>query len=241
MLREIVARCTKAGQLLDAQEERFDQLRDLEAAAPAQLATLPPLIEALKARRTAAEAVVARIRGTYAPSATASVNGNLEEAAKAIDAATVEANRGVEVVATKPSEGSWRCAAPRRPWRAPPSWSRPSSGWARAWTTPTARLATELDAAARDVEAARGAVSGLAQAPQLPPTAGTPATDPAAALRAAEVALGEARRAAEARPLDPLAALQRAVAANQAADAIVAQVADVNTAISRRRQGAQTL
>ena len=105
MLREIVARCTKASQLLDAQEERFDDLRDLEAAAPAQLATLPPLVEALRSRRSAAEAIVTRLRSAYAPSATASVNGNLEEAAKAIDSAAAEASRGAEVVATKPSEG----------------------------------------------------------------------------------------------------------------------------------------
>ena len=36
--REIIARCTTAQQLLDAQEQRFDDLRDLEASAPAQLA-----------------------------------------------------------------------------------------------------------------------------------------------------------------------------------------------------------
>ena len=72
----------------------------------------------------------------------------------------------------------------------------------------------------------------------MPPSApGRPQhADPAGALRAAEAALGEARRAADARPLDPLAALQRAVAANQAADAIVAQAADANAQVARRRQ-----
>ncbi len=101
-----------------------------------------------------------------------------------------------------------------------------------------ARLPAELDAAARDVAAARDAVARLAQVPAVPPSAPGTATavDPAGALRAAEAALGEARRAAEARPLDPLAALQRAVAANQAADAIVAQVADANAQVARRRQ-----
>ncbi|HYO43210.1 MAG TPA: TPM domain-containing protein [Candidatus Limnocylindrales bacterium] len=242
MLREIVARCTKAGQLLDAQEERFDDLRDLEAAAPDQLATLPPLVEALRSRRLAAEAIVARLRSTYAPSATASVSGNLEEAAKAIDSAAAEAVRGAEVVATKPSEG---VVALRRSQEAMARATQLVEGVERlgaALDDAAGRLAGELDAAARDVEAARGAVSSLAQAPQLPPaTPGSAApTDPAAALRAAEVALGEARRAADARPLDPLAALQRAVAANQAADAIVAQVADANTQVARRRAGAVT-
>ena len=100
------------------------------------------------------------------------------------------------------------------------------------------RLPAELEAAAQDVAAAREAVARLAQVPAVPPSApGTaPSVDPAGALRAAEAALGEARRAAEARPLDPLAALQRAVAANQAADAIVAQVADAHAQVARRRQ-----
>ncbi len=244
MLREIIARCTRGGQLIDAQEQRFDQLRDLEAAAPAQLATLPPLVEALRARRTAAEAVAAHIRTDYAPSATASVSGNLEEAAKALDAAAAEATRGAGVVATKPSEG---VVALRRSQEAMARATQLVEGVERLGASlddAAGRLAAELDAAARDVEAARTAVSGLARAPQVPPTApgapGAPATDPAAALRAAEVALGEARRATEARPLDPLAALQRAVSANQAADAIVAQVADVNAQLARRRQVAET-
>jgi uncharacterized membrane protein YgcG len=241
MLREIVARCTKAGQLLDAQEARFDDLRDLEAAAPAQLATLPPLVEALRARRTAAEAIVSRLRAAYAPSATASVNGNLEEAAKAIEAAAAEATRGAQVVTAKPSEGvvALRRAqeAMARATQLVEAVERLGAGLDDA----AVRLAAELDAAARDVEAARNAVAGLAQAAQLPPgVPGAQTADPAMALRAAEVALGEARRTAEARPLDPLAALQRAVAANQAADGIVAQVADVQTAIARRRHGAQT-
>jgi hypothetical protein len=99
----------------------------------------------------------------------------------------------------------------------------------------------ELDAATRDVAAARDAVARLSQVPVMPPSApgGAGAVDPGGALRAAEAALDEARRAAEARPLDPLAALQRAVAANQAADAIVAQVADANAQVARRRQVAE--
>ena len=242
MLREIAARCTKAGQLLDAQEQRFDQLRDLEAAAPAQLATLPPLVDALRARRAAAETVASRLRSSYAPSATASVNGNLEEAAKAIDAAAAEATRGAAAVGTRPSEG---VVALRRSQEAMARATQLVEAVERLGTSlddAATRLATELDAAARDLEAARTAVAGLGQAPQLPPAVpGAPApADPAAALRAAEVALGEARRAAEATPLDPLAALQRAVASNAAADAIVAQVADVNAQVARRRQAAET-
>lgn len=242
MLREIVARCAQAGQLLDAQEARFDQLRDLEGAAPAQLAALPPLVEALVGRRTAAEEIATRLRASYAPSATASVNGNLEEAAKAIDAATAEATRGAQVVGTKPSEG---VVALRRSQEAMARATQLVEGVERLGASlddAAARLPSEIDAAAHDLEAARTAVAGLPGAQQVPPaTPGAPvAPDPATGLRAAEVALADARRAAEARPLDPLAALQRAVAANEAADAIVAQVADANAQVARRRGMAET-
>jgi hypothetical protein len=102
MLREIITRCTTAQQLLDAQEQRFDDLRDLEASAPAQLAALPAAIEALRARCTAADQVSIRLRGSYAPSATASIDGNVAEAGKALDAAGGEAARGTSVVGTRP-------------------------------------------------------------------------------------------------------------------------------------------
>jgi uncharacterized membrane protein YgcG len=238
MLNEIVARCGRAHELLNAQEQRFDQLRDLEKAAPAQLAALPAAIDALRTRRTAAEATVTRLRAQYAPSATASINGNVEEAAKVLDAATAEVARGTRIVATKPSEG---VIALRRTQEALARAGQLLEGVERLGASlddAVARLPGELDAAARDVEGARAAVSGLAATPGMPPPAPgtTPTADPATALRAAETALGEAQRAAEARPLDPLAALQRAVAANQAADAIVAQVADANAQLARRRQ-----
>ena len=150
MLREIVARCARAQQLLDEQEQRFDQLRDLEAPAPAQLAALPAAIEALRARRTAADQDRCSPALAYAPSAIASVDGNLEEADKAIDAAAGEAARGrAAVVGSEALRGRGRAPpgaggdGPRRP----SSW-RPSSGSRAAWTRRRARLPAELDAAA---------------------------------------------------------------------------------------------
>ena len=241
MLREVIARCVRAQQGLDAQEQRFDDLRDLEASAPAQLAALPAAIEALRARRSAADQAAARLRSQYAPSATASVDGNLEEAGKALDAAAGEAARGAAVVGTKPSEGVVALRRAQEAMARATQLVEAVERLAAGLDDAAARLPAELDAAAKDVAAARDAVARLAQVPAVPPSApGTStAADPASALRAAEAALGEARRAAEARPLDPLAALQRAVAANQAADAIVAQVADANAQVARRRQVAE--
>jgi uncharacterized membrane protein YgcG len=238
MLREIIARCTTGQELLDAQEQRFDDLRDLEASAPAQLTALPAAIEALRVRCTAADQVAARLHGSYAPPATASVEGNLAEAAKALDAAAGEAARGATVVGTRPSEGVVALRRAQEAMARATQLVEAVERLAAGLDDAAARLPAELDAAAHDVAAARDAVARLAQVPAVPPSApGTAGpADPDGALRAAEAALGEARRAAEARPLDPLFALQRAVAANQAADAIVAQVADANAQVARRRQ-----
>ncbi len=75
MLREVIARCAKAQQLLDAQEQRFDDLQELQRVAPDQLAALPAAIAALRARTAAAEQTATRLHTTYAPTATASVAG----------------------------------------------------------------------------------------------------------------------------------------------------------------------
>ena len=238
MLREIIARCAKAEQLLDAQEQRFDDLQDLQRVAPQQLEAMPASIAALATRRDAAEAMLARLRQSYAPTATASVDGNLAEASKTLDAAVQETARGREVVATRPADGvvALRRAqeASARAIQLVEAVERLAAGLDEA----ARRLPGELDAASRDLAAAREAVAGIGQLPSTPPAApgSTPAADPAAALRAAETAFAEAQRAAAVRPLDPLAAVQAALAANQAADAIMAQVADAKAQGARRRQ-----
>ena len=242
MLREIVERCTRAQGLLDAQEQRFDALEDLQAAAPAQLAALPAAIDALRGRAAAARETVTRLRAAYAPSAVGSVDGNLTEAGKALDAATAEATRGAQVVGTKPADG---VVALRRAQEAIARGTQLVEAVERlgeGLDDAARRLPAELAAAEQDVRAARQAAARLAQAPQLPAEAGAPAAvaDPAAAVRDAEAQLEQARRSAAAQPLDPLVALEQAMGANQAADAIVALAADVQARAARRRQAAAT-
>jgi uncharacterized membrane protein YgcG len=250
MLKEIVERTTKAQALLDEQEARFDALRDLEEAAPAQLDALLPTIEALRGRREAAAREQERIAAAYAPSAVASVAGNAAEAEKALASAFAETERGRGLVATRRSD-------------AVVALRRAQDGVARATHLVEAierlgarldeaaeRLPTELEAAAADVAAARRGVEDGRTLPPLapgtslvPPTApgvsaGPAIADPQAALANAERLLGEARRAAEARPLDPLAALERATAANTAADAIIAGLREARAQRERRQQAA---
>ena len=159
MLQEIVARTSSAAKLLDEQEQRFDQLRDLEEAAPAQLEALGPQLEALRARRAAAAAEYARIAGAYAPSAVTSVAGNDAEADKAIASAEAEATRGRGLVATKRSEA---VIALRRAQEGIARATRLLDAVERLGTSldeAAARLPAELDAAATDVAAARAGVA----------------------------------------------------------------------------------
>ena len=251
MLQEIVARTSNASKLLDEQEQRFDQLRDLEQAAPGQLQALGPQLEALRARRAAAAAAYARIAAAYAPSAVTSVSGNDAEADKAISSAEAEAARGTGLVATKRSEA---VIALRRAQEGIARATRLLDAIERLASSlddAAARLPAELDAAATDVATARAGVADRRSLPPLapgvstqPPSApgGNPAApgDPAAALASAERLLDEARRAAEARPLDPLAALARATQANQAADAIIAGLREAEAQRTRRFQVAAT-
>lgn len=226
LLKEIIARTTKANALLDAQEARFDQLGDLERKAPELLAVAATTATALEPRVAAADVTAAHLVATYATSATDSIKGNAAEARKALETAVEEARDGQAAVAANRTEA---VAALRRA----------QDGLARAThlveaverlTTQldeaAARMPAELAAAAADLEAARTATSRASAA------AGGAAST--AALRTAEQALAEAQRAAEARPLDPLDALAKATAANQAADAVGAGVREAQAEQLRR-------
>ena len=238
MLREIVDRTTAANQLLQAQTARLAALRDLEKTAPALLAALPAAIDALDARRAAAATALTRMAAEYVPAALASVSGNLAEAGKALASARSEAQRGRSLSDTRRSEA---VVALRHAQDGVASATRLVEAVERLATSldeAAARVPQEVAAATADVETARNGITGH---PPPAPGMGAPAgPDPAAALAAAEQALAQARQLAAARPLDPLAAIERATAANQAADAIVAGLEAAEAQRRRRLQVAAT-
>ena len=232
MLREIVARTTAANQALDAQEERFDQLQDLERTAPEQLTAIGSAIEGLRARRTAAAATLDRLTAAYAPSATASVAGNLPEADKALDAASAETERGQAIVGARRTEAVVALRHAQDGLAGATHLVEAVERLAMELDGAAAKLPEELAAAAADIDAARSAIQHA--------TPGTSVAQAPGALEVAEQALDEARRAAATRPLDPLAALQRATAANQGADAIVGGIRAAEAAARRRADLALT-
>jgi hypothetical protein len=224
MLREIVERTGRARAAVDEQLQRLDSLRDLERTAPEQLAALPPTIASLRDRHAEAVLTDARLRDGYAQAAVQPVEGNLEEAEKCIATADAEADRGRTLVET---DRSGAVVALRH--------AQESVACATQLLEAIERLAARLDEARDragpvlreaegDLERARGAVNS-----QQPPDARL-----VQQLTAAEDLLDEARRAAQARPIDPLAALEAATAADRAADALLAGIEEAAQALRRQ-------
>lgn len=226
MLREILDRTTAAGELLKAQTARLASLRDLEKTAPAQLAALPPVIGTLETRQAATADTLARLEARYAPRTLEPVSGNLVESAKAIASASSETRRGLAVADTRRSEAVVALLHAQDGVASATRLIEAVERLATSLDAAAARLPDELAAAASDVEAARAAVA------RQPASSG--------ALDVAERTLQEARQLATATPLDPLAAVERALAANHAADAIVADVAEAEALRQRRLQLAAT-
>jgi hypothetical protein len=93
LLEEIVARCTEAGRRLDAEAPGFDLLRALERTLPAALESAEARFRKLTARTPAAEATLTELRERYAPSASLSVAGDVEQAKDRLVFATTRLDR----------------------------------------------------------------------------------------------------------------------------------------------------
>lgn len=234
MLKEILDRTTAAHQLLEAEIARLDALRDLERTAPEQLAALPPAIDALRTRHAQASDTLGRLAATYAPSAIGSVTGNLAEAEKAIASAASETERGRALPDTRRSDAVVALRHAQASLASATQLVDAVDRLGKSLDDAASRVPAELSAASSDVTSARDAIT-QGGAPALPGGG-----DARASLQAAERELAEARRVAEARPLDPLLAVQHAVAANQAADAILAGVQAAEEAQRKRVQLATT-
>jgi LPXTG-motif cell wall-anchored protein len=85
MLEELCAHCEKANKLLDEQASAFDKLRDLEANAPQIIEQIAASAQQQPARLAAAQASLAQMTAQYAPSATADVAQNVNEAASRLE------------------------------------------------------------------------------------------------------------------------------------------------------------
>jgi uncharacterized membrane protein YgcG len=93
MLNEIVERCAKARELVDAQTRHFQELRDLERRAPEILAEQPRQVDAVSLRLPDVEHALAELRSD-APGSSKAVHGNVAEARKRLEIASRSAADG---------------------------------------------------------------------------------------------------------------------------------------------------
>jgi uncharacterized membrane protein YgcG len=98
LLIEICRRTDAASDRLDAEAERFDQLRDLEKRAPDVLAGLERRLEELDTRLPEAESVLVGLLGQYSSEALEPVGDNVDEAKSRIDFARAQVTGGLEAL-----------------------------------------------------------------------------------------------------------------------------------------------
>ncbi|HEX2843702.1 MAG TPA: TPM domain-containing protein, partial [Candidatus Limnocylindria bacterium] len=212
LLNEIMARCAKAQELVEAQTERFRELRDLERRAPEVLAELERGAAAVTARIPAVEASLATLRDEASGSSKA-VQGNVSEARKRI--ALVE--RGVVDGRAAVEKGDRGAAA------------RVAKGSQDALGQATALL-DAVEHELQLLEEARGGVNGaIAQATTDLATAESVTerarqSDQADELAGASAKLEAARAALGGSPRDVVLAYRLAREAEAAADEVVARV-----------------
>jgi uncharacterized membrane protein YgcG len=212
MLSEILARCSKAQQLVDEQTDHFQELRDLERRAPEVLDEAERRLAEVAERIPAIEASIATLRAEASGSSKA-VHGNVGEARKRI-----------ELVRRAVADGRSALASEKRP---------AAARAAKASQDALGQAIALLDAVDRETavlaEAESGLDEALAQARADLDAAraaveGAPSTDQADELAAARAKLDAAEAAAAGSPRDAVLAYQLAREAEAAADEVVAKV-----------------
>lgn len=220
---EILRLCASVDESLDAKAAAFDELRALEADAPAALAFTRERRTAVAAALADAEAELARLEQSFTPDALTPVADNPAQARARLDLAdaqTAEAERALAGGRTGEAAVAIRAA---------------QAALAQADTLEGAidALGTELGAAAQRAHALVAEIEGdLAAAAHLPDTDGRIASATASTrsgLEAARADLGPERT-------NPLRAVETLQQANATIDAVLGEARD---AVERRRR-AQT-
>lgn len=228
MIQEIIDRTGRAQKVLGAQAARLAALRDLERNAPQVLERLDGELAAAAKRLTDTTAVSERL-ARYADSSTQSVAGNFDAAKAKVDAAREDIIAGHQsVTAGKPAEGALKAKAAEQAIADAAALLDGAARMAEALDLTASKLPGELAAATADVEAA----AKLA----IPATA----VDLQKSLADAQLALGDARQAADAQPPDVMTAYRRATEANGMADKLLESARAAEAQRNRAYQAAQS-
>jgi len=181
MMAEILSRCAEAGQHLDLESDRFDELRDLRSRLPEVLADLPGAIAAQTARLPVAQSTMDALRRRYAPAALQTVTANVDEAASRLTFARTSLEQAQQL-ATAPLAVAPPGVSPAA---SPPGASPPGASPAAA--PPTAAPPAAAPPAAAPPTAADPDATGPTS------SAGQPVTTAVLAAGAAQEAVGQAQ------------------------------------------------
>ncbi|UTT62684.1 TPM domain-containing protein [Microcella humidisoli] len=194
----IIAACDEADALLEAQEEAFEALRDVEQDLPAALAAVTAARNEAPGALDTAEATVERLRADFGATAIASVVDAPAQARRLLELADAEL---AEAAANQQGGRTSEAAIDVRS-------AQLAIAQLTSATAAVERLATELAAARAALAAQQDDLrAGIAAAGALPTSAAL-----ASALAAAESTLASADAA------DPIAALERVVTVDRELD-----------------------
>lgn len=197
-LVDIIAACDEADALLEAQEEAFDALRDVEQDLPAALAAVATARAAAPTALDTAEATVRRLSADFGASAIAAVADAPAQARRLLELADTEL---AEATANQQAGKTGEAAIDVRS-------AQLAIAQLTSATAGVERLAAELAAARTALAAQQDDLrAGIAAAAALPTSPGL-----ASALAAAESTLAAADAS------DPIAALERLVIVDRELD-----------------------
>ena len=220
--RQIIALCGEANRALDEQAEDFDQLRQLEANAPAAAAELEGELAAIDARLDAAEAGVDSLAGRYTAAAIDTVADNPDQAAERLTFATnalTEARSRLTAGEASAAAVGIRAA-------------EEAVDQAKLLVDAVDRLAADLQRAEAGIPAMLADLDAdLVTARALPAEGAVPG-----AIAQTEQALGEVRSRLAAPPLNPIELVQVLEATNATMDAAVQGARDAQLQTQRLTQ-----
>jgi len=218
MTIEIIELCEHADELLDAQAEAFDQLRQLETNAPAALAETTALIATASERAPAAKSALSALTARYAPSALDSVSENGERA-RALLSAAVESSTtaSTAIAAQKPGDAAVAIRT------------------AQAQLGQAIQLMDAVDSLTTQLQSAEGtlAVAITDTAGDIAAARALPRDDTSGSLQPHITAAESALATAQANVSDPIASLSALGAANAALETVFVGVRDQQAAVAQ--------
>lgn len=197
LLTQVIQECSTANLLLDAEADRFDELRDLLTSAPQRLESALGQADVVQGQVPDAQAELEALGRRYAPQALATVARNVDEALARLELARASAREGRTALASTATRGRAAVAVQT---------AESALAQARQLLDAVQRAGSDLAEAVVRLPAALGDLSADVDAARQEGT-------PEQAVAAADEAVSAAQAG---QSDDPLTSLHRVVAADAA-------------------------